>query len=157
MGRNWTVSITLAMTASGQSRRSSHVRDMSAYPSIAAELARCSETTRCATSGHPSFHWPSFVVPRSLWLEMRHRHLSGRHFEKDNQATFACPIRRPALEDRGIERNAINGGFSHAPAVAAIPDRAPSASCALPLSEVFIPRPKPELLHCRTGRNCCHY
>jgi len=36
------------MSESGQSRRSSHVRDMSALPPTAVELVRCSEPTRCA-------------------------------------------------------------------------------------------------------------
>jgi len=35
----------------GQSRRSRHVRDMSALPPTAVELVRCSETTRCAMCG----------------------------------------------------------------------------------------------------------
>ena len=39
------------MSESGQSRRSGHVRDMSALPPIAVELVRCSETTRCAMCG----------------------------------------------------------------------------------------------------------
>jgi len=38
-------------SATGQSRRSSHVRDMSALPPTAVELVRCSETTRCAMCG----------------------------------------------------------------------------------------------------------
>src|SRR6516225_8778239 len=35
----------------GQSRRSRHVRDMSALPPTAVDLVRCSETTRCAMCG----------------------------------------------------------------------------------------------------------
>jgi len=36
------------MSASGQFRRLGEVGDWSAYPSIAAELTRCSEPTECA-------------------------------------------------------------------------------------------------------------
>src|SRR6516165_2599721 len=42
------------MSPLGQSRRFSHVRDMSASPPTAVDLVRCSETTRRANSGSQS-------------------------------------------------------------------------------------------------------
>jgi hypothetical protein len=44
-------------------------------------------------------------------LDLRHRHLSGGYLEKDDQATFARPVRGPVLENYGVERNAVDRGF----------------------------------------------
>ena len=49
--REYCLGSTDGRSGLGQSRRSSHVHDISALPPTAAELVRCSETTRCATSG----------------------------------------------------------------------------------------------------------
>ena len=47
------------MSKPGQSRRSSHVRVMSALPPTAVGLVRCSETARCATTGRG----PNNLIP----------------------------------------------------------------------------------------------
>jgi hypothetical protein len=48
-------------SATGQFRRFGDVGDWSAYPSIAVNLVRCSELTRCARNRHPD-KWSSVRI-----------------------------------------------------------------------------------------------
>ena len=47
-------------------------------------------------------------------LDLRHRYLSGRQFEEDDQAAFARPVRGPVLEDCGVKCNAVHRSFRRA-------------------------------------------
>src|ERR1700756_2908314 len=85
---------------------------------------------------------------------MLQRHLSGRHFEKDDQATLACPIRGPVLENGGVHGDPVNRRFfwrAVAMHESAIPNGAHCTSFAAHLSEVFIRCPKSESPHCSVG------
>lgn len=104
----------------------------------------------------PDIH-PSLGLLRAAvaaYLEMVHRHLSGRYFKKDNQASLACPIRGPVLEDNGvhgdptIKRLLWRSVAMHKPAV---PNRTDLTSCAGGLPEAFIRCPESEFPHCSVG------
>src|SRR5262249_19649642 len=101
-------------------------------------------------------HYVLLLWPR---LEMIHQHPSGRHLKKDGQATLACPIGGPALENGHVHDDpVIPRFFWPAPALRepAITNGAHCTCCAVHLSEVFIRCLESEPPHRRNGRHCCY-
>src|SRR5262245_30859582 len=91
---------------------------------------------------------------------MPYRHLSGWHLKKDDQATLACPIGGPVLENGHVHGDPVIPRYLW-PAAAAvrepgITNGAHCTHCAVHLSEVLIICLKSELPHRSIGRDRCY-
>jgi hypothetical protein len=91
---------------------------------------------------------------------MLHRHLAGGHFKEGDQATLACPIGGPVLENGHVHGYPVIPRYLW-PAAAAVRESgitngAHCTHCAVHLSEVRIKCLKSELPHRSIDRDRCY-